>query len=162
MAERLNDLYQEPLEVLTFGESCVYRVVHRLAEAFDYLHVAMGVGGCIRNDFLEQVHFHEAGAAEGCEHAAFGEEFHREQVNVLVATGAFLQVVLAFDEFWRVEHDEVESFGFVAAFAQVLEYVGFDMGGVRSAELVAHDSVFCQFEGVLGNVDLIDFFAAGR
>lgn len=102
-------------------------MVGGLSKAFDDLNAAVGVGCGIGDDFLEQVHFHKAGTAESREHAAFGKELHGKQVDVLVTAGAFLQVVLAFDELWRVEHDKVERFRFVAALAQVLEYVGFDM-----------------------------------
>ena len=135
-------------------------MVGGLAEAFNDLNAPMGIGGGIRDDFLEQVHLHEPGAAEGRKHAAFGQELHGEQVDVLVAACALLQVVLAFHELGRVEHDEVEGLGLVAALAQVLEHVGFHVRGVRGAELVAHDAVFRELERVLGNVHLVDFGAA--
>ena len=105
-------------------------MVGGLAKAFDDLDAAVGVGSGIGDNFLEQVHFHKAGTAECREHAAFGKELHGEQVDVLVTAGTFLQVVLAFDELGRVEHDKVERFGLVAALAQVREHVRFDMRGL--------------------------------
>ena len=144
---------------MAFGEGCIHGVVGGLAEAFNNLNAPMGIGGGIRDNFLEQVHLHEPGAAEGRKHAAFGQQFHREQVDILVAAGAFLQVVLAFHELGRVEYDEVERFCLVAALAQVLEHVGFYVRGMRSAELVAHDAFFCELERIFGNIHLVNFLA---
>ena len=134
-------------------------MVGGLAEAFNDLNAPMCIGGGIRDNLLEQVHFHKPGAAEGREHAAFGQELHGEQVDVLVAAGSLLQVVLAFYKLGRVQHNEVEGFGLVAALAQVLEHVGFHMGGMRRAEFVAHDTFLGELESVLGNIHLINFFA---
>jgi len=135
-------------------------MIHRLAETLDDLHVAVGVCGGIGDDFLEQVHFHKAGAAECSEHAAFGKEFHRKHVDVFVTACTFLQIVFGFHEFWRIEHDEIECLGSVAALAQVLEHVGFYMGRFRCCELVAHDAILGELERVFGYIDLINFFAA--
>ena len=69
----LYDLHEQTVEVLPFGEGGIHGVVGGLAEAFNDLNAPMGIGGGIRDDFLEQVHLHEPGAAEGREHAALGQ-----------------------------------------------------------------------------------------
>ena len=96
VAIALDDLQQQTLEVLTFGEGCVHGMVHGLSEAFNDLNAPMGIGGGVGDNLLEQIHLHEAGTAESGEHAALGQKLHRKEVDVLVAPGALLQVVLAF------------------------------------------------------------------
>ena len=144
---------------MPFRKCRIHGVVGGLAEAFNDLNAPMGIGGGIRDNLLEQVHFHESRAAECGEHAAFGQELHGKQVDILIAAGAFLQVVLAFNELRRIKYDEVEGLGLVAALAQVLEHVGFHMSCVGGAEFVTHDAFLGELERVFGNIHLVNFFA---
>src|SRR5574344_316453 len=131
-------LEEQTFQVLSFGECRAYGVVRRLSEAPDDLGFAVGVQCGVRDDFLEQAHFHKSGTAEGREDSARSEELDREQVDVLVAARSFVEMILAFDEFRRVEDDEVECFCAVAAFAEVSENIRFRvrrLGGVESVQL---------------------------
>src|SRR5574344_1916924 len=113
-------------------------MVRGLPEAPDDLGFAVGVQGSVRDDFLEQAHFHEAGTTEGREDSARSEKLDREQVDVLVAARSFVEMILACDEFRRVEDDEVEGLCAVAAFAEVSENIRFRVrcpGGVESVQL---------------------------
>src|SRR5436190_21975381 len=98
-----------------------------LGEAANDLGFAPGVEGGIRDDFLEEVGWDEAGTGEGEEDAARPEEFEREQVDVFVAARRALNLAARFRELGRVEDDEIELAARVAIVAQDVKDVAGDV-----------------------------------
>jgi len=60
-------------------------VVGGLGEPFNDLHVAVSINAGPEEHFLEEVGAYQAGAGEGEEDAARGDDLHGQQVDVLVA-----------------------------------------------------------------------------
>ena len=87
------------------------------------LRVASGVERRARDDFLKQVGRDQSGAREGEEHAAWPEQFEREQVDVFVAPARLLDLRARFGKFGRVEDDQVELAARVPMLPQDVENV---------------------------------------
>ena len=91
--------------------------------------VARGLG----HDHAEGGRVDGAGAGEGGEEAAGGDELEAQDVDVLVAAEGLLGELLGVGELRRVEHHEVEVAGTVAEAAELLEDVALDELGLGQA-----------------------------
>ena len=95
-----------------------------MSGAADDLEVERGVGGGLGEDGVEERGIHRAGAREGREDAARAQEFHGEQVDVLVAASGLHELRARLGEFRRVEDDQIPGAARVAALPQILEDIG--------------------------------------
>src|SRR5262245_15972957 len=138
---------QQSFQVLPFRKLQGDRMVGGGAEALDELCVGAGVERGARDDRLEELGRHAAGAREGGEQAAGDEQLESEQVDVLVGARGVARLRRGRGELGRIEDHHLEARAPVAQRAQLLEHVAVDELDLARVQRIGRKVVARDLEG---------------
>src|SRR5690606_29026774 len=116
----------QPFEVLGLRKLERDGVIGRLREALEDLHVPPRVDRGAGDDLLKECRVDMPGARERREDPAGRHELEREQVHVLVAACAGVDLLRRMNELRWIEHDEIVALAARDHYAQFLEHVALD------------------------------------
>ncbi|MPN64834.1 hypothetical protein SDC9_212611 [bioreactor metagenome] len=101
-------------------------MIRPLRQPFHDPEVNSGVKRGGLHNLAEQNVIHRPGTGEREQFSAGPQKFHGQQIDVLVSARGLFLVRVAFGEFRRVQHDQVEGFPGIPTEPQILKNIGAD------------------------------------